>query len=92
MQNGTYRTSDLYVAAWLLTNGFELQDVDHTNPRRCNFLFVDRQDRPELVHSFKCGRAVANVADFIFHLRRAKRLLYSVEPDPEQAMPRMTGK
>lgn len=77
--NGTYRTSDLYIAAWLLSNGLELKDIDRYNSRRCDFIFTDRQDRPGLVHSFMCGRARGNLADFIYHLKRAKRLLYSVE-------------
>lgn len=77
-RDGTYRTSDLYVAAYLLSNGLELQDIDRRN-RRCEFIFVDRRDRPRLVHSFICGRAIGNLADFIYHLKRAKRLLYSVE-------------
>jgi len=77
--NGAYCTSDLYVAAWLLTKGLELQDIDRRNSQRCDFIFADRPDRPELVRSFMCGRAVGNLADFIFHLRRAKRLLYSNE-------------
>ena len=78
-RNGLYRTSDLYVAAWLLTKGFELQNIDRSNSRRCDFIFADRQDRAELVHQFLCGRAVGNLADFVFNLRRAKRLLYSFE-------------
>lgn len=77
--NGTYRTSDLYIAAWLLSNGLELKDIDRHDRRRSGFIFIDRQDRPELVHSFMCGRAIGNLADFIYHLKRAKRLLYSVE-------------
>ena len=77
--NRTYRTSDLYVAAWLLTKGLELQDIDRSNGRRCDFVFADRQDRPELVYAFICGRAVGNLAVFVFNLRRAKRLLYSTE-------------
>ncbi len=78
-RNGLYRTSDLYLAVWLLTNRFELEDIDRSNSRRCNFIFVDRQDRLELVHQFLCGRAVGNLSDFVFNLRRAKRLLYSSE-------------
>ncbi len=74
-----YRTSDLYIAAWLLSNGLELKDIDRRDRRRSDFIFVDRQDRPELVRSFMCGRATGNLADFIFYLKRAKRLLYSVE-------------
>jgi len=30
-RNGLYRTSDLYVAAWLLTKGFELQNIDRSS-------------------------------------------------------------
>jgi hypothetical protein len=78
-QNGLYRTSDLYVAAWLLTKGFELRDIDRSSSQRCDFIFADRQERPKLVHQFLCGRAIGNLADFIFNLRRAKRLLYSRE-------------
>ena len=77
--NGAYRTSDLYVVAWLLTKGLELQDIDRRNPRRSDFIFSDREDRPKLVHSFICGRAEGNLPDFIFYLRKAKRLLYSHE-------------
>jgi len=78
-RTGLYRTSDLYVAAWLLSKGLELQDINRSNSRRCDFIFADRQDRPELVHQFLCGRAVGNIADFVFNLRRAKRMLYSSE-------------
>ena len=77
--NGIYCTSDLYLTAWLLSNGLELSDIDRRNPRRCDFVFLDRQDRPGLVHSFMCGQATGKIGDFIFSLRRAKRLLYSTE-------------
>jgi len=71
-----YQTSDLYIAAYLLSKGLQLQDIDHSN-KRSNFISVDRQDRPELVHSFVCARAVGNLADFLYHLKKARRLLYS---------------
>ena len=77
--DGNYRTSDLYVAAWLLSNGLELLDIDRRNPRRCDFIFADRPDRRELVQTFVYGSATGNLTDFIFHLRKAKRLLYSTE-------------
>lgn len=77
--DGNYRTSDLYVAAWLLTNGLELRHIDRRNPKRCDFVFADRADRRELVQTFAYGSAMGNLVDFIFHLRKAKRLLYSTE-------------
>lgn len=77
--DGTYRTSDLYVVAWLLSNGLELRHIDRRNPKRCDFIFTDRSDRRELVQTFVYGSATGNLVDFIFHLRKAKRLLYSSE-------------
>ena len=77
--DGQYQTSDLYLAAYLLSMSLELLDVDRRDRRRCQFVFVDRKDRAELVHSFMVGQATGNLPTFIFHLKRAKRLLYSRE-------------
>lgn len=77
--NGRYRSSDLYLAAYLLSVGLELLNVDHRDRRRCKFVFADREDRPELVRAFMVGQATGNLPTFIYHLKRAKRLLYSVE-------------
>jgi len=35
--NGIYKTSDLYIAAWLLSKFLELQDVERYNTRRRDF-------------------------------------------------------
>ena len=77
--DGTYKTSDFYIAAWLLSKGLQLAGLDRRNLRRINFIFEDRPDRPELVNQFLCGSATGNVVDFVFYMRRAKRLLYSRE-------------
>lgn len=78
-KNGTYKTSDLYIAAYLLSKGLALKGIDRHNPQRSDFIFQDRGDRPELVRQFVCGSAIGNIADFVFYMRRAKRLLYSTE-------------
>lgn len=77
--NGVYRTSDVYLASWLLSKGLQLEDLDRHNPRRIDFIFRDRPDRSELVNQFLVGSATGNVVDFIFYMKRAKRLLYSRE-------------
>lgn len=77
--DGIYRTSDLYIAAWLLSNGLELKGIDRSNKQRNDFIFTDSPDRPDLVRQFMCGSATGNVVDLIFYLKRAKRLLYSSE-------------
>ena len=76
---GIYRTSDFYVCAWLLSKGLQLQGIDRHNEQRCEFIFLDWEDRPQLVLSFMSGQAEGNLPDFIYHLKRAKRLLYSRE-------------
>ncbi|MBA7674005.1 hypothetical protein ES703_82212 [subsurface metagenome] len=77
--NELYRTSDIYVTSWLLSNGLQLEGIDRSNSKRCVFVFHDRADRPKLVNEFQCGSATGNVVDLIFYMKRAKRLLYSVE-------------
>lgn len=47
--DGSYRTSDLYIAAWLLSRGLGLKDIDRRNKQRSDFIFRDRSDRPEAV-------------------------------------------
>lgn len=78
-RNGTYKTSDIYVAAWLLSKGLQIERLDRRNPRRVDFIFQDRLDRPELVNQFLCGSAIGNVADFVYSMRKCKQLLYSTE-------------
>jgi hypothetical protein len=77
--NKSYKTSDTYITAWLLSKGLQLQGIDRHNSQRCQFIFQDRPDRPDLVRQFMCGSATGNVVDFVFYMRRAKRLLYSNE-------------
>lgn len=75
----TYQTSDIYIASYLLLKGLELQEIDRCDKQRVYFIFIDREDRPNLVRSFMCGQAEGNLPDFLYHFKRAKRLLYSVE-------------
>ena len=81
-KNGTYVTSDIYVAAWLLSNGLHIKGIDRHNPQRSDFIFQDRGDRPELVRQFVCGSATGSVADFVYKQQAVwkdlKRLGYSV--------------
>ncbi len=75
----TYRTSDIYVASWLLSRGLQLQGIDRCDKQRVYFIFIDRKDKRNLVRSFMCGQAEGNLPDFLYHFKRAKRLLYSRE-------------
>lgn len=76
MDNGKYRTSDLYVSAWLLSQGLVLEGLGHSNGRRIDFVFEDREDRLGLVKQFISGQAIGNVGDYSHALRKCKNLLY----------------
>ena len=79
MPSTLYRTSDFYLASWLLLNGLHLQKVDHLNRQRSTFMFLDQPERLELVNRFLDCSAIGNIADFVECVRKAKRLLYSSE-------------
>jgi len=69
---GIYSTSDLYVVSWLLSRGLQLHRVDRRKSQRCDFIFIDREDRPNLVRSFLCGQAEGSVPVFLDHFKRAR--------------------
>jgi hypothetical protein len=48
-----FETSDLYLAAFLETQGFQLLEVRREpDSRRCVFVFCDRRDREEMIASY----------------------------------------
>ncbi|MFC1982696.1 DUF5659 domain-containing protein [Chloroflexota bacterium] len=56
--NGTYRTSDFYIVAWLLSKGLQLEGLDRRNPRRIHFIFQDTKRRPKTLSGIKRGLAM----------------------------------
>ena len=66
--NGIYRTSDLYIAAWLLLKGLQRRSIDWSDARRSEFMLADRQDEPDLVHSSTRGQAICDPADCAYCL------------------------
>jgi len=61
-----YRTSDLYIAAWLLLKGSQLQNMDRSDVRRTEFMFSDRRHEPDIVRPSIWGPATANTADYVY--------------------------
>ncbi len=50
-----YRTSDLYLAAYLYTHTLPIVNIDKTNPKRCVFVFRDTPQRESLETKFLFG-------------------------------------
>lgn len=55
MNSGRYFTSDLEIAAVLLSKGIKLLSIDKSNPRRANFIFEESPDIHSIVSEFVNG-------------------------------------
>lgn len=72
-----YSTSDTALAAWLISQGFELIDLDYSHPSSVTFLFeFDGQSFSKAVKTFQIGTAEGNILAFF---RAYKRLLLKVK-------------
>lgn len=51
-----YRTSNLYLAAYLYAHNLSLVNIDKTDPKMCTFVFRDSPEREDLASSFMLGK------------------------------------
>lgn len=69
--NDIYRTTFTPLAAWLITEGFELLEADFSDPRSVVFLFKnDTQALEQAVMDYKTTRAVGNINLFYENYRK----------------------
>lgn len=65
-----YQTSDIALAAFLLTSGFNLHEVEAG--RRAVFSFVDKPDLPKQVMQFINGQSTVEPGLFLNNLKTLK--------------------
>lgn len=78
--NGIYRTSDTSLAAYLYTDGFQIIDIDYTNPR-AEFLF--KNDNPALsnaVRLYTIGKANVNASTYARLLKKLTKIVVRQSP------------
>jgi hypothetical protein len=71
-----YETTDMFLAGFLLTKGFELENV-YRDGRRAIFVFRDHPDRKEIVNSYFNGAQVKAI-DFVHSLGSIKTALFNL--------------
>lgn len=77
-KNSQFKTSDFYLSAFLLSQGFELLDIDKSlDPHKALFIFQDKDERQKLIEDFLFGRAQIEPKDFVSAIKELKQLLYS---------------
>jgi hypothetical protein len=72
-----FSTSDLGLAAFLISNESKLRGVDRTNPRRAIFLFETTS--PELISGWQSGRGLVSGLAYYNALQTLKGELYRRE-------------
>jgi len=71
-----YETSDLGLAAALLTFGIVLFRVDKENPRRAVFVFVASIETPSVVEEYRSGVLMVNALRYFENTKRLKSRIY----------------
>lgn len=77
-----YETSDIYIAAFLMTVGADLVGVDRSDRKRVKFqLKTDPETREELVRGYWSGKAMTIVPSQLFScLKHLKGQIYMDSP------------
>jgi len=74
--NDTFSTNNTALAAWLVSQGFELLDLDFSNPDSVAFLFRDdTQALHKAIRLFELEEAEGNINAFF---RSYKRMLLKI--------------
>lgn len=73
MQTDTYRTSDLYEAAALLSSGIKLLRLEPTTQTHVIFLFENNSESQRLVSDYINGNLMINCRNFMSSWRFLRR-------------------
>jgi len=76
MKNKTYSSSDLYLCAYLKSQGFKLVDLIRDG-RRTTFVFEDKPDRDQIIKSFYNDGTV-EVNSFVHALQDLKAGVFNI--------------
>lgn len=76
MDSDDYETSDLGLAAALLTYGIELVRINKDNPKRVIFVFVDSADTRFGIEAFWAGNLKLDVLSYFDSTKRLKSRIY----------------
>jgi len=81
-QNDTFfRLSGFYIAAFLLSKGFELVNIEHIDQKRSQFVFLDSTEREVLLNSFSFAKenspeVLVDARKFVIAIKTLKEKLY----------------
>jgi hypothetical protein len=74
--NNTYRLKDMYLAAYIFSQGFELKRVDRLG-RTCWFVFADRKSCEVLANQYLTNKAEAKIKSFVEAIQSLKDIIFA---------------
>lgn len=77
MQKDTFLTFDLGLASALATLGYELWEIDKTNPRKAQFIFKRDKDIDKAVNDYWNNNLPVNARSIVDNQKMIKNRLYS---------------
>ena len=75
--SSTYKTSDFQLATFLAAEGFDLMNLDRTNPKRVEFIFKNNVDISNSLKNFWANKARINPRSFAYYQKLLKHRLYN---------------
>ena len=69
-RNSIFSTPNTALAAYLLSEGYELLDTNTDNPQELIFTFQDSIHLKELVRNYNIGTAQGNINAFYYNYRK----------------------
>lgn len=76
-QKNKFMTFDLGLASALATLGYELLEIDKTNPRKAQFLFKQDKDIEKAVNDYWNNNLLVNARSIVDNQKMIKNRLYS---------------
>jgi len=72
-----YRTKNLNLASFLLAKTQQLVNIDKSNPKRADFVFVNSPELMDLVESFHYGKeCLVDARKFALAIKELKQKIY----------------
>lgn len=76
-QNQPFATFDLGLSATLTSLGYKLLDLDKSNPRKVQFLFMSEDSLEEAVESYWSDHLEVNPRAYFDNLKMLKNRIYT---------------
>lgn len=80
MENGLYKTKDLYLASYLVLKGVKIAKLERGDRNRFYFFFNTSQELEDLANLFYARKATVTPQDYAVAMKQVKSMMYNELP------------